>query len=168
VIGGCLEVASGLSRVDPATTRESKQPADVNASNHNGGGDMAFYLLTIVGPDRAHADSHWASEVRLTMFGTRASSPELLLSRVCDLAKGPECAPTFRLELPDLGEIRGLRVRHGGAGVQPGCYLERIEVCATDTPRCWGVDCRQQFGRHRIDAVTERTFSLEASSASTA
>jgi PLAT/LH2 domain len=117
---------------------------------------MATYLFTIhVGPgDIDGAD--WASEVSLTMFGTKASSPEFRLPTADQV--GPGQAPCYRVPLTDLGELQRLRVRHDDTGVGPGAFLDHVVVQADGTPREWRFDCRQLFSRHQDDGATERTF----------
>lgn len=119
---------------------------------------MATYLFTIhVGPGAVDG-ADWASEVNLTMFGTKASSPEFRLPAADP--DGPGQPPSYRVPLTDLGELQRLRVRHDDTGVGPGCYLDHVVVRAADSRRQWRFECRQLFSRH--DGATERTFDVLA------
>lgn len=120
---------------------------------------MANYLFRIhVGPgDIDGAD--WASEVSLTMFGTKASSPEFRLP-TADRAD-PDGAPSYSVPLTDLGELQRLRVRHDDTGVGPGCYLDHVVVLDEGSAREWRFDCQQLFSRHQDDGATERTFDAQ-------
>ncbi|HEY8548207.1 MAG TPA: PLAT/LH2 domain-containing protein [Acidimicrobiales bacterium] len=121
---------------------------------------MADYVFRIhVGAGEAGDidGADWASEVSLTMFGTKASSPEFRLP-TADRSE-PGGPPVYRVPLTDLGELQRLRIRHDDTGVGPGCYLDQVVVQADD--REWRFVCRQLFSRHD-DGATERTFDAEA------
>jgi hypothetical protein len=117
---------------------------------------MATYRFTIhVGS--GHIDgADWASEVSLTMFGTKASSPEFRLPTADGEAPGGP--PRYSVPLTDLGELQRLRVRHDDTGVGPGCYLDHVVVQDEGSAREWRFDCQQLFSRHQDEGATERTF----------
>jgi hypothetical protein len=119
---------------------------------------MATYSITFHSDidgidDRDDAD--WGSEVYLTMFGTKASSPEFEPARAGSVEPG---GPTrYRVLLTDLGEIQRVRVRHDDTGVGRGRYLDRIVVQAAGTLEEWTFVCKQWLSRQG-DSVTERTL----------
>jgi hypothetical protein len=115
---------------------------------------MATYSITVHTGRRALDGV--ASDVHLTLYGTKASSPELELG-------GRGSAPgggttTYQVALADLGEIRRVRVRHDDLGVGPGCYLDNIVVRAGGTLQEWTFPCQRWLARHQDDGETERTL----------
>lgn len=123
---------------------------------------MATYTISVhLGrPDIDVVDI--VSEVYLTMFGTKASSPELGLDGTCTVpaagAPGATGPPTYEVDVADLGDIQRVRVRHDDTGVGPGCYLDRIVVRAAGTLQEWTFLCQRWLARHEDDGATERTL----------
>jgi hypothetical protein len=120
---------------------------------------MATYSITLVsGSDNGAA--HQASEVYLTMFGTKASSHEF------DPAQAgraePDTPATYHVDLTDVGDIQRVRVRHDDTGVGPGCYLDRIVVEAAGTLQQWTFVCEKWLARHKDDGAVERTLDALA------
>jgi hypothetical protein len=118
---------------------------------------MATYSITIHTGD--HDDTHGAepaSDVHLTLFGSKASSAELKLGETDDPDAGP--STTHRVALADLGDIQRVRVRHDDTGVGPGCYVDRIVVQAGGTHQEWTFVCRRWLTRRFDDGATERTL----------
>jgi hypothetical protein len=120
---------------------------------------MATYSITLVsGADDGGIGG--ASEVFLTMFGTRASSRELRPATVGRAAAGPPA--TFDVDITDLGDIQRVRVRHDDTGVGPGCFLDRIVVREAGTQQEWKFVCQRWLARHKDDGATERTLDATA------
>lgn len=118
---------------------------------------MATYSITLV-PGRE--DGGGASEVFLTMFGTRASSREFRPATTGRVEPG--WPATYHVALTDLGDIQRVRVRHDDTGVGPGCHLDRVVVRAAGTLQQWEFLCQRWLARHKDDGATERTLDALA------
>jgi hypothetical protein len=119
---------------------------------------MATYSITFVsGSD--DGDVVGASELFLTMFGTKASTREFRPASSGRVEPGRHA--TYRVALTDLGDIQRVRVRHDHTGVGPGCYLDRIVVRAVGTLQRWEFICQRWFARHD-DGATERVLDALA------
>lgn len=116
---------------------------------------MATYSITLVS-GRDDGSLGGASEVFLTMFGTKASSREFRPSSSGWAEPGRPA--TFQVPLDDLGDIQRVRVRHDDTGVGPACYLDRIVVQAAGTLQRWEFQCMAWLARRKGDGVTERTL----------
>lgn len=120
---------------------------------------MATYSITLVsGAHDGGVDE--ASEVYLTMFGTKASSREFDPARAGRVE--PEAPATYHVDLTDVGDIQRVRVRHDDTGVGPGCYLDRIVVQAAGTLQEWTFVCQRWLARHKDDGAVERTLDALA------
>ena len=124
---------------------------------------MAAYSI-ILHTEPGGCDVHSASGVFLTLFGTKASSHELVLG---DEATSPSTTgeTTVEGELVDLGhidlgDIKRVRVRHDDPGVGPGCYLDRIVVRSTGTLEEWTFLCERWLARHAGGGSAEHTLDV--------
>ena len=123
---------------------------------------MAAYSI-ILHTDHDGGDVQPTSEVFLTLFGTKASSPELSLGNDATPTAGqPDIDQGELVDLGDidLGDIKRVRVRHDDPGVGPGCYLDRVVVRATGTLQEWTFQCGRWLARHQGDGLTERTLDV--------
>lgn len=100
------------------------------------------------------------AKVYLTLLGTKATSRELVLDPAAGLALGElhNGSGSFSWQLPDLGEVRRLCVRHDDAGVGPGLFLSHIVVHNEDSHKSWTFPCNRWLTRHRDDGEVERTL----------
>ena len=117
---------------------------------------MATYSITVHTGPQGLGGPDIASDVHLTLFGTKGTSPEVDLGRRRGLTSGG--ATTYQVALTDLGDIQRARVRHDDTGVGPGCYLDRIVVRAGGTLQEWTFPCERWLARHADDGATERTL----------
>lgn len=117
---------------------------------------MATYSITIHTGARNAGGTEAASDVLLTLFGSKASSPELDLGGTDHPCPG--VPTTHDVALADLGDIQRVRVRHDDTGVGPSCYLDRIVVRARGTLQEWTFVCQRWLARRVDDGVTERTL----------
>lgn len=122
---------------------------------------MATYAISIhtghIGPAGDHEGSggEAAPEVHVTLFGSKASSPEISLGGPDGSA--PDAPTTRRVALGDLGDIQRVRVRHDDPGIGPGCYLDRVVVQLGGSLQEWTFLCQRWLGRHADDG-TEQTL----------
>jgi hypothetical protein len=124
---------------------------------------VTTYAITVHtgrGLDGADGRDGLASDVHLTLFGTKASSPEIELGTPGGGPGGGSFGEptTYRVALADLGDIRRVRVRYDDTGVGPGCFLDRIVVRAGGTTGEWVFPCQRWLARHEDDGRTERTL----------
>lgn len=117
---------------------------------------MATYSISVHTGHNGPGGEGVASDVHLTLFGSKASSPELDLR--ADDRPVRRSVTTHNVALVDLGDIQRVRVRHDDTGVGPGCYLDRIVVRASGTLQEWTFDCQRWLARHADDGATERTL----------
>lgn len=128
---------------------------------------MATYSITIharpPGDSGSESDSGSggrrvavAPDIHLTLFGSKASSPELDLRELDDPEDAAEA--THRFALADLGDIQRVRIRHDDTGVGPGCYVDRVVVRANGTLEEWTFLCQSWLARRMGDGTTERTL----------
>jgi hypothetical protein len=101
-----------------------------------------------------------ASQVFVTLYGTKASSHELELSGPAALVPGAPSTNDFTLV--DLGEIQRVRVRHDDPGVGPGCSLDRVVVRAAGTLQEWTFRCHDQLGHRDGGGIREHTLDAVA------
>jgi hypothetical protein len=99
----------------------------------------------------AGCDAH----VSLTLYGTEASTDELVLDGSSFLGDPVE---SVSLSLGELGDIRRLRVRHDNAGVSPAWFLDHIAVRNEATGQRWTFPCHRWLARHEDDGEIERTL----------
>lgn len=99
------------------------------------------------------------ANVYLILLGTRASSRELLLEST-GTRFGRSSVDTFSTEIPDLGDIRRLCVRHDNPGIGPGWFLERIVVRNDGSSRTWTFPCHRWLARHEDDGQIERILDV--------
>jgi hypothetical protein len=116
---------------------------------------MATYSITLVSGCGDGAVGA-ASEVFLTMFGTKASSREFHPASTGRAEPG--LPASYQVVLTDLGDIQRVRVRHDDTGVGPGCFLDRVVVRAAGTLQEWEFVCQRWLARHKDDGATERTL----------
>ena len=91
-------------------------------------------------------------DVYVTLYGTDASSGELVLRRVGGARY------TIQRRLAELGAVRRIHVRHDDVGVGPGWFLDRMMIRNLDTNDEWTFPCQRWLARHRDDGETERTI----------
>lgn len=97
------------------------------------------------------------ANVYLTLYGTKASSGELLLANP-GAAFRPQGRDTFSRRLTDLGVVQRLHVRHGNTGLGPGWLLDRITIRNLDTQQEWTFPCNRWLALDEDDGEIERTL----------
>ena len=74
--------------------------------------------------------------------------------RGCDF--GTTGVDTLVVDLPSLGDITRVHVRHDNTGVAPGWFLDRVVVSDEDAGREWTFPCQRWLARHHDDGEIER------------
>jgi hypothetical protein len=97
------------------------------------------------------------ASVYLTLYGTKASSGELVLRNSGD-SFGESAVDTFHRRLADLGVVKRLYVRHDDIGLGPGWFLDRIMVRNLDTHEEWTFPCNRWLAKDEDDGEVERTL----------
>ncbi|HEY8527762.1 MAG TPA: PLAT/LH2 domain-containing protein [Acidimicrobiales bacterium] len=110
---------------------------------------MPNYQIDIyAGSPDANGSARRGADVRLTLYGTKASSGELVLGD----------GDTFQRRLADLGDLKRLHVRHDDVGLGPRWFLERITVRNLETQEEWTFPCNRWLARNEDDGEIERTL----------
>lgn len=95
-------------------------------------------------------------DVHVTLFGSKASSPELRLGG--PLGSTADLPASRRFPLADLGDIQRVRVRHDDTGIGLGCYLDRVVVQVCGSLQEWTFLCQRWLGRRAEDGAVEQTL----------
>jgi PLAT/LH2 domain len=99
------------------------------------------------------------ANVYLTLYGTKASSAELVLRNGDgDCSFGERALDTFHRRLADLGIVKRLYVRHDDIGLGARWFLDRIVVRNLDTHEEWAFPCNRWLARDEDDGEIERTL----------
>ncbi|HET6952919.1 MAG TPA: PLAT/LH2 domain-containing protein [Acidimicrobiales bacterium] len=96
----------------------------------------------------------------VTLYGTRASSDELLVGtpgRRGAVVGAQPGIDSLTVQLADLGQITRVHVRHDNAGVAPGWFLDRV-VVSDDAGGRWTFPCQRWLARHEDDGAIERVL----------
>lgn len=97
------------------------------------------------------------ANIYLTLFGTGASTDELILDP--SNAEGSENGG-FSLPLGELGDVQRLRVRYDDTGLSPAWFLDRITVRNEESGAEWTFPCNRWLARHMDDGEIERTLDV--------
>ncbi len=122
---------------------------------------MATYRIDVyTGQARPGEAAATDASVFVTLYGSRASSAEL---RVGDGSNGHgrfglTGVDTVRVELPDLGEITRVHVRHDNTGAAPGWLLDRLVMRDEARGVEWTFPCQRWLARHEDDGQIERVL----------
>jgi len=95
------------------------------------------------------------ANVYLTLYGRRASSAELPMGSNGHRF-GTTGVDTLVVDLPSLGDITRVHVRHDNTGVAPGWFLDRVVVSDEDAGCEWTFPCQRWLARHHDDGEIER------------
>jgi PLAT/LH2 domain len=119
---------------------------------------MTTYQIDIY-TGRAGSDgfARTGANVYLTLYGTKASSAELVL-RNGGGSIGDSALDSFHRRLADLGVVKRLYVRHDDMGLGARWFLDRIVVRNLDTQEEWAFPCNRWLARDEDDGEIERTL----------
>lgn len=121
---------------------------------------MATYHIEVhTGAVTPRSFARTSANVYLTLLGTKATSPELTLEST-GTTFGQNAVDTFTREVPDLGDITRLCVRHDNTGIAPGWFLEGIVI--RNGTRHWTFPCHRWLARHEDDGEIERVLDPDA------
>jgi hypothetical protein len=120
---------------------------------------MPTYRIDVYTPPSPSAAGGTDANVFLTLYGTRASSAELRMGTNGDRF-GTTGLDTLTVQLPCLGDVTRIHVRHDNTGVAPGWFLDRVEVRDEDSGRTWTFPCQRWLARHEDDGEIERLLDV--------
>lgn len=120
---------------------------------------MPTYRIDVYTPSRSGAVAGTDANVFLTLYGARASSAELRMGADGDRV-GTTGVDSLTVQLPCLGDVSRIHVRHDNTGVAPGWFLDRVVVRNEDTGREWTFPCQRWLARHEDDGEIERLLEV--------
>jgi hypothetical protein len=100
------------------------------------------------------------ANVFATLYGTRASSAELPVGHGSNGNGrfGLSGVDTVMVQLPDLGKVTRVHVRHDNTGIAPSWFLDRLVVRDEDRGIEWTFPCQRWLARHEDDGEIERVL----------
>jgi hypothetical protein len=100
------------------------------------------------------------ANVFVTLYGSRASSAELPVGHGGNGNGrfGLTGVDAVTVQLPDLGVVSRVHVRHDNTGVAPGWFLDRLVVRDEARGVEWTFPCQRWLARHEDDGEIERVL----------
>ena len=101
------------------------------------------------------------AKVYVTLNGSLGTSWEFRLDEAGNDFRRGKMDSFCITQASELGELESLRIRHDGAGLFSGWYLDRIEVRQLDTERMWTFPCGRWLDKKAEDSSTDLLLTAQ-------
>ena len=101
------------------------------------------------------------AKVYVTLNGSLGTSWEFRLDEAGNDFRRGKMDSFCITQARELGELESLRIRHDGAGLFSGWYLDRIEVRQLDTERMWTFPCGRWLDKKAEDGSTDLLLTAQ-------
>jgi hypothetical protein len=111
-----------------------------------------YRIIVITGTaDGAGTDAN----VYITLYGDNGSSGERQLDTERDNFERGQ-TDVFSPDMPDLGNLQRVRIRHDNSGSRPGWFLDRIIILNETTQQEWTFPCNRWLAVDEDDGQIDR------------